>query len=286
MAQNPWVKFYPTDWLGAVGGMSPAERGVYITLLALMYKEDGPIRRDDSKLARRCGCPKAAFVKTLDALIDEGKVTYQGGFLSNDRAEKEIVDRQKRSEKARALQAKKTSVQKEKTQQNQSPSEAQRSALRSAIPDNRHQKSDIVVVEGPEFYVQCMDFVGLDITRRSQQSHHIKKWQTAIAEAGLTDNLIVETLEAVMRQRNGEPPNTMKYFDQPIADAIATALSPMPKGKPNGKHARKSLSTRMLEASIELGRTQVDQPTAGVGRRSNFFLGLDTGEDDSCGDEG
>ena len=93
MGEKPFIKFYPSDFLGGTSGLSPAERGVYMTLLCLMYEQDGPIPRDDGRLARRCGSPKAAFIRAVECLIDEGKLTEVDGMLSNNRVEKAIVDR-------------------------------------------------------------------------------------------------------------------------------------------------------------------------------------------------
>jgi uncharacterized protein YdaU (DUF1376 family) len=33
MGESPFIKFYPSDFLAGTSGLSPAERGVYITLL-------------------------------------------------------------------------------------------------------------------------------------------------------------------------------------------------------------------------------------------------------------
>lgn len=150
------------------------------------------------------------------------------------------------------------------------------------------ERKDIdVVVGSADFAVQCMDFVGLDILRRSQQSYHVGKWQEAVAAAGLTDQLIVDTLERVMGQRGGEPPNTMKYFNQPIADAIAEALAPMPEGKPNGKSTRKSLARKILEAPIADLRGPMDaEAPAGMDAQISDGSGGIASLTDKSDDEG
>lgn len=119
MGDNPFIKFYPSNFLGGTSGLSPAERGVYITLLCLMYEEDGPIERHDARLSRRCGAPKAAFQRILEALIDEGKIVERDGLLSNRRAEKAIVDRQNRTQIGTHAAHQRWSAHGEKTQQKQ-----------------------------------------------------------------------------------------------------------------------------------------------------------------------
>lgn len=124
MGESPFIKFYPSDFLAGTSGLSPAERGVYITLLCLIYEADGPIERHDARLSRRCGSPKAAFQRTLEALIDEGKIVETDGMLSNRRAEKAIVDRQNRSQIGTHAAQQRWTAQGEKTQQNQRQDDA------------------------------------------------------------------------------------------------------------------------------------------------------------------
>lgn len=97
------IAFYPSDWLAGTRGLSDAETGIYITLIARMYEMAGPIERDDARLARLCGCKsRATFVKALDYLIFEGKITEVDGGLFNERVEKEIENTTQRSSKAKA----------------------------------------------------------------------------------------------------------------------------------------------------------------------------------------
>ena len=119
MGDTPFIKFYPSDFLGGTSGLSPAERGVYITLLCLIYENDGPVERHDARLARRCGSPKASFVRILDELIGQGKMIERDGMLFNKRAEKALVDRQTRTQNATHAARAKWSAQAQKTQSNQ-----------------------------------------------------------------------------------------------------------------------------------------------------------------------
>lgn len=97
-----FVPFYPSDWLGGTGRLSDGERGVYITLVAQMYEDGGPIERNDARLARLCGCRNiATFRRHLESLIDLGKIIEDDGFLFNEKAEKVLSSVSKRSSKAR-----------------------------------------------------------------------------------------------------------------------------------------------------------------------------------------
>ena len=96
------VRFFPSDWLAGTRGMTAAEMGVYITLIAMIYERAGPIDgRDNAKLARLCGTSASALKGILDRLISDGKLTEKDGFLSNRRAELEIKNVMSKSEVAR-----------------------------------------------------------------------------------------------------------------------------------------------------------------------------------------
>lgn len=98
MSKMPWVRFFPSDWLGGTRGMSAVETGVYITLIATMYERNEPIVEDHARLARLCGASNSAFKKALETLLDEGKITRTERGLWNDRVEKEQVYLSEKSE--------------------------------------------------------------------------------------------------------------------------------------------------------------------------------------------
>jgi len=88
-----WFRFFPSDWLAGTSSLSAAEIGVYVTLIALIYDSGGPIKRDDVRLSRRCGLPKAGFCRALDSLVRLEKIIDRAGELSNCRAEIELSER-------------------------------------------------------------------------------------------------------------------------------------------------------------------------------------------------
>ena len=92
----PWFPFFTADWIVGVTSLSAAERGVYVSLLALMYDRNGPLVRDDGRLSRQCGLPKAGFVRALDGLIATGKIIFEEGCLFNLRAKSELTERENR----------------------------------------------------------------------------------------------------------------------------------------------------------------------------------------------
>lgn len=98
MSGMPWVRFFPSDWLGGTRSMSAAETGIYITLVATMYEKGEPIPEDHARLARLCGASNSTFKTCLLALIDDGKIVRTDNGLWNERVQKETVYRLEKSE--------------------------------------------------------------------------------------------------------------------------------------------------------------------------------------------
>lgn len=125
---DPWFKFYPSDWLSGTRGLTPAETGVYVTLVCMMYENDGQLirndRRHDARLARRCGCTLAAFKKIIANLLSENKLVDDNGFLTNKRVQKELNERTNRVQKASDAAHHKWSKTRGNSEQNQGKSSA------------------------------------------------------------------------------------------------------------------------------------------------------------------
>lgn len=128
MSKSPWVKFYASDWIGGTSGLTAAERGVYITIVALIYENDGPVKMDEARMARQCGITKASFRKAVSALIDVGKLIETDDGLMNDRCEKELSERANRAQKASVAASQKWSAKKQKNEKKQRQKTANASA--------------------------------------------------------------------------------------------------------------------------------------------------------------
>ncbi|MCI0598722.1 MAG: YdaU family protein [Beijerinckiaceae bacterium] len=115
MSKHNWFPFYPDAFISGTAKLSAAECGVYIKLLATMYDSGGPIVRDDARLARLCGLPKAAFSKALGVLIEEGKINFDGQCLVNLRVKNEVTEIERR--KLAAAENAKSRWQKQKGKQ-------------------------------------------------------------------------------------------------------------------------------------------------------------------------
>ena len=138
MSSDPWVKFYPSDWLSGTRGLTMAEAGLYITLIAMMYERAVPIDMEPGRLARLCGSSPAAFKRALEALIDQQKIIQTEAGLWSKRVEKELKLRSQRAD----LASKSARARWEKPQQKQTSSNADASKTQCESDATRSQKPD------------------------------------------------------------------------------------------------------------------------------------------------
>lgn len=95
MSGRPWYKCYPRDLNEGMIGLTMEERGVYVTLLNLIYAKGGPVDDDPSYFRMVFCCSLKQWNKVRAALILKKKifaVTVNGeACLMNRRAAAEIA---------------------------------------------------------------------------------------------------------------------------------------------------------------------------------------------------
>jgi uncharacterized protein YdaU (DUF1376 family) len=124
VSDAPFVNFYTSDFLAGTSGLTASTKGIYITLLCLMYEAEAPLSQSWETLARRCGCTLPAFQKAIETLQDDGKVVVSDAGLWSPKCEKHITLRRERQSSAKAAAEKRWG----KDKQNQ------RAADASAMP--------------------------------------------------------------------------------------------------------------------------------------------------------
>jgi uncharacterized protein YdaU (DUF1376 family) len=85
MSARPWYKRYPSDFIAGTIGLTAEEKGVYSTLIDLMYDRGAELPDDPRHLARLCGCSTRRFGQVRDHLVSLGKLTLGGGLIGNNR---------------------------------------------------------------------------------------------------------------------------------------------------------------------------------------------------------
>lgn len=115
MSKAPYIPLYTSDFIAGTSGMTASTKGVYITLLCLMYEGEAPLAQSWENLARRCGCTLPAFRKAIEDLEADGKLLISDDGLWSHKCDKHITARRERQSSASSAAKKRW----EKTQQNQ-----------------------------------------------------------------------------------------------------------------------------------------------------------------------
>lgn len=94
MKSDRWYKRDPRDFLEGVQGMGPELIGVYAVILDILYARHGEMPRDDRHLAGVLGCSIRKARSLTEQLLAVGKIKIEGGNIVNDRALREIKERE------------------------------------------------------------------------------------------------------------------------------------------------------------------------------------------------
>lgn len=255
MSDTPFIKFFPSDFLAGTSGLTPAERGVYITILCLMWDGGGPVALDDGRLARRCGMPKAAYLKAKKALIEEGKLVATPDGLSNKRAEQTLMDRLNRIQTATHAARQRWGAGSEKSEQNQDavdPNALPEQCRDDAKPEARSQNKndddagEALPKDPPKGVLFRERLVGAMRGDPKSGATGPSKFigglgDMALAKQwtelpGMTEEVIITEIKAIMDKKpDGKSPNSFKYFNSAMA-TLSGALSAPPM-QPNHGNA-------------------------------------------------
>jgi uncharacterized protein YdaU (DUF1376 family) len=78
--------------LAGMRGLSPEERGIYNTVLDLIYDHDGAVDDDEGFITYWCECDAPAWRRVRQRLVALGKLYAVNGTLRNPRADREVAE--------------------------------------------------------------------------------------------------------------------------------------------------------------------------------------------------
>jgi uncharacterized protein YdaU (DUF1376 family) len=242
-----WFKFYPADFMNGVRGLTAQEVGVYTMILCRIYEENGPVEYHPLRLSTYCGMRQATFEKTLEKLVDLGKLSVAGGMVSNARAESEISNRA--NDLKIASKAGKASAEKRQQKQCSAPTDVQQAfnhtdtdtdtdiggggsarAREAERPPDFHP--DLTHRERLLVAMQVDPVSGLTGRGGTQigtpaDMAELLRW---LDLPGMTFDLILGEVERVMAGKADGPPSSFRYFTSAMqrlsALLSAPALSP------------------------------------------------------------
>ncbi|WP_406646904.1 YdaU family protein [Aliisedimentitalea scapharcae] len=97
----PYYKAYPRDFIEGTIGMPFEVKCAYRVVLDLIYMQGGELPDDDRYISGLLGCSIRKWKSIRQTLIDGGKITVSGEFLSNKRAVSELETLSKLQDKKR-----------------------------------------------------------------------------------------------------------------------------------------------------------------------------------------
>lgn len=96
----PWYKAYPRDFFDATIGWSGGMKGSYRLLLDLIYMHDGRVPDDGAYLVSQLGLTsKRKWTVVKNYLLEQGKIELKNGYITNYRANIEILSAKERGKK-------------------------------------------------------------------------------------------------------------------------------------------------------------------------------------------
>ena len=88
-----FYKMDPAAWDFGTANLSLEEEAAYLRIVNAMHKHKGPVPDNDRVLSGMFRCSTRKARSLLNALIDAGKLTIEGGMISNFRAASDLVHR-------------------------------------------------------------------------------------------------------------------------------------------------------------------------------------------------
>jgi hypothetical protein len=155
-----------------------------------MYEESGPIENHSLRLATYCGMRVSTFEKTLEKLIQLGKITCADGALFNDRAEIEISYRA--DDLKIASKAGKASAEKRQQNQGMSATTVQRPFNHTDTDtdtDKRDTNVSLALVQPDRFEEFWQQYPHRNGAKKGKASAQ-KSWQRAIKARASPEQII------------------------------------------------------------------------------------------------
>lgn len=97
----PYYKAYPRDFVEGTIGMPFEVKCAYRVVLDLIYMQGGELPDDARYISGLLGCSIRKWKSIREALLEAGKLSVSGDFLTNKRAEKELETLAKLQDKQR-----------------------------------------------------------------------------------------------------------------------------------------------------------------------------------------
>lgn len=218
MSKNPYIPFYPSDWLAGTRGLSAAETGVYITLISMMYEREAPLDFDHKRLARLCGTTSQTFKASLSVLIEEEKIIETDAGLWNERVDAELEKRSEKSHRnseSAKVRWKKDKQKQRRTDANAMPTQCERNANQNQnhIPPYNPPKGEVEKLRD-----QMWEEWPQESRKRTSKSKFLEKLSLALKRDEMTCDEMLGAFRHWLSEQSREDggkfvPNPERFFN-------------------------------------------------------------------------
>ena len=237
-----YYKHHLGDYDSNTAHLSWLEDCAYRRLICLYYRIEKPLPRDVAAVARLVRAQGRAELRAVGSVLEEFFELRDDGW-HNKRCDDELEKYRERAQKNRESGEKGGRPPKDETQSvskdnpNGFPESAQLepNGNPSQQPQPLATSHYVVVDDGGDPIAAAMDavFSACDRNPNLVNLARVRRW----LEVGCDLQLDILPAIAACRAKKepGWVPRNLRYFDQPVADAKAQRLAPMPEGKTDGK---------------------------------------------------
>ena len=116
----PWFKCEPGPLLGALAGLDPDQKLLYVIILLRIYEVGGPVKDNDDALSNRCGLTLRRTKIAIEKLTAKGKIERtEDGLLDSQTTHERLLFRKELGNVRKTFGKSGAKKRWQKTQQNQ-----------------------------------------------------------------------------------------------------------------------------------------------------------------------
>lgn len=90
---STWYKMDPIDWDAGTNGLTLEQEAAYLRICHAIYATERPVPNNPFVIAGLFRCNDRKARRLLSELVEAGKITIEGGLISNRRALEEVLTR-------------------------------------------------------------------------------------------------------------------------------------------------------------------------------------------------
>jgi len=216
-----WFPFYVGDYIADTMHLSAEEHGAYLLLIIHYWKTQNAIK-NDKKTLKNISKINSKKLQNVLSFFQE-----KDGYFFHKRIEEEIAKAKAKSDAARKSAEARWAVEGDANAYPNAPADAYADSDANAMRIECSSQSQSHKYDDDDSVRENFVDISLEIQKlmkgRILNTQIVHSW----IKGGADKDLIIETLKVCLSKKGGEPPNSLKYFDGAVADAVRLKNQPM-----------------------------------------------------------